>query len=301
MSLYLFNKLREFRSMGFSGFEGRIYSLFPSFGADMARAVDLQNLLTALAFQYMAEDRITHADIPDDPFVESERRQIIFGRAVGIPTFFVRQDTGNRFLRRIVEKTRKVRPSRRYPGYLRVHHREYCLSLIRIIREDAAELIESLHLSETMSDLEKRIEEPERHSAMANLTRGILDRAKSSSPMSLRAFDFNRAAEDFYREDLRRLHMREGLDFLEADLKEVAKESCEERQVLRTLIKSAPEEQDFSVIIRNAGRLITEDKASGEFVRKLIALLIVTVAFDRRRAEEAFRQDPDRSLLSASA
>jgi len=53
----------------------------------MARAVGLQNLLSALAFKYIAEESVTHAHIPDDPFVESERRQIIFGQAVGHPHF----------------------------------------------------------------------------------------------------------------------------------------------------------------------------------------------------------------------
>ena len=116
MSLYLFNKLREFNVMGFSGFEGRTYSLFYSFEEDMAKAVDLQNLLNALAFKYMAEERVTHADIPDDPFAESERRQIIFGQAIGIPTFFIRWDTEIVFQRMV--KTKRV-GRRRYPGYLR--------------------------------------------------------------------------------------------------------------------------------------------------------------------------------------
>jgi hypothetical protein len=37
MSLYLLDKLREYESMGFSGFEGRHYSLFESFAEDMGR------------------------------------------------------------------------------------------------------------------------------------------------------------------------------------------------------------------------------------------------------------------------
>jgi hypothetical protein len=68
MSLYLFNKLRECAVMGFSGFEGRSYSLFHSFEEDMAKAVDLQNLLTALAFKYIADGRVTHAHIPGRSF-----------------------------------------------------------------------------------------------------------------------------------------------------------------------------------------------------------------------------------------
>src|SRR5262249_41561223 len=39
MSSYMLYRLREFHRMNFSGFEGRYYSLFPSFGSDMAQAV----------------------------------------------------------------------------------------------------------------------------------------------------------------------------------------------------------------------------------------------------------------------
>ena len=282
MSLYLFNKLREFAAMGFSGFEGRTYSLFFSLEGDMARAVDLQNLLTALAFKYIAEESVAHADIPDDPFVESERRQIIFGQAVGIPTFFIRKDSGNRFLRRIVEKTERVRSSRRYPGYLRVHHREYCRALVRTIKEDGAELIELLRMSATIEDLEKRIEEPERCSAGGKLTRAILEKAKARSPMEMQAGDFNRTAENYYRTDLRISHALEGVRFLEEDLRRIASTPCSERQGVRNLLRSIGGNRPISEWFR---QVLQDEHASPELLQKLIALLIITVAFDRREAE----------------
>jgi hypothetical protein len=92
MSLYLLEKLREYKVMGFSGFEGRHYSLFESFTQDMGPAVTLQNLLYLLAFKYIVTGQISHEHIPDDPSVESERRQVVFGAAIGLPTFFVRDN-----------------------------------------------------------------------------------------------------------------------------------------------------------------------------------------------------------------
>lgn len=132
MSLYLLYKLREFDTMGFSGFEGRYYSLFSGLEEDMGRAADLQTLLNALAFKYIAEGKLTHSYIPDDPNVESERRQIFFGAAIGIPTFYVRRNTGNLFLKKIIERTGKVRHSHRYPGYLRIYNLEYCRRYYRL-------------------------------------------------------------------------------------------------------------------------------------------------------------------------
>ena len=252
MSLYLFHKLREFGVMGFSGFEGRAYSLFFRLEEDMARAVDLQNLLNALAFKYIGEESITHAHIPDDPFIESERRQIIFGRAVGLPTFFVRQDTGNRFLQRIVGKTQRVRPSRRYPGYLRVHHREYCRALVQIIKEDAADLIEILQMSETITDLEKRLEDPDRYSALGKLTRAILKKGNASSPKKMQADDFNRTAENYYRNDLRKSHAMEGVRFLEQDLGRIAANGGGEQQTMLSILRvdSAGIDRPMTVSVR---------------------------------------------------
>ena len=182
---------------------------------------------------------------PTTLFVESERRQIIFGRAVGIPTFFVRQDTENRFLRRIVEKTERVRPSRRYPGYLRVHHREYCRSLVQVIREDAADLIEMFGMSDAIDDLENRLEDPDRHSALGKLTSAILGKDGPASPMLMKAGDFNRAAEKYYRNDLRKAHILEGFRSLEADLEYIASAAGGERQTMRQMLRIDPEGSGF--------------------------------------------------------
>ena len=50
---YQLYKLRTFSTMGFSGFEGRYYSLFESLLDDMGEAASLQAFLTALAFKYI--------------------------------------------------------------------------------------------------------------------------------------------------------------------------------------------------------------------------------------------------------
>jgi hypothetical protein len=282
MSLYLFNKLREFAVMGFSGFEGRSYSQFFSFGEDMARAVDMQNLLNALAFKYIAEESVTHDHIPDDPIIESERRQVIFGRAAGIPTFFVRQDTKNLFMKRIIGITERVRPSRRYPGYLRVHHREYCFALLQIIQEDAADLIELLQMSETIADLEKRLEDPDEHSALGKLTRAILEKGDALAPMRMQAADFNRTAEDYYREDLRKNHAMEGVHFLEEDLGRITSTACSERHTLRNILRSIDKDRSVSECFR---QVLTDENASSELLKKLISIMIITIGFDRREAE----------------
>ena len=97
MSLYLPFKLREFDNVGFCGFEGRHHSLFPKHHERYDPRGGPPEPITALAFRYVLNGDVTHDHIPDSPFIESERRQIFFATAIGIPTFFIRHDTENRF------------------------------------------------------------------------------------------------------------------------------------------------------------------------------------------------------------
>jgi hypothetical protein len=217
MSLYVLYRLREYAKIGFSGFEGRHYSLFESLKEDMGPATSLQILITCLAFKYVLQGTLTHAHIPDDPRIESERRQVFFGAAVGMPTFYVREDTGNQFLKNILRRTREVRYSRRYFGYLRVYNRQFRLALAELIRTDAADLVEMLDLKETMKDLVARLERPERRSVLGKLTHGILADLGVDSPMKAEAVEFNLAAERYYRTSLRTRHMREAFSLLEED------------------------------------------------------------------------------------
>jgi hypothetical protein len=221
MSLYLLYKQRAQAFMGFSGFEGRHFSLFESLNGDFAEAASVQALLTALAFKYVADGTVTHADIPDDPTTESERRQFVFAAAMGVQACSVRQHTANRLMTKLLAATKKTRPSRRYPGYVRVKLADYCRALLRTIEDDAGDLIESLGLRETLDLLRLRLDDPQHYAASGKLTAGILGEVGATSPMKLSGSEFNLAAEDYYRETLRKRHMDEALRSLLDDLRDI--------------------------------------------------------------------------------
>lgn len=226
MSLYLFYRLRRAHVNGFAGFEARHYSLFFSIIDDMAQAVSLQCLITALAMRYVLSGYITHRDIPDVPFVESERRQIVFGAAIGIPTFFIRKDSPNKLIRRIVAETRKIRMSARYPGYIRVPAAEYMKALMGIIWKDAPDLIEGFKMTETMKDLALRIENPFMFSCASRLKNGILRFAGVISPFDLTAEEFNLTAERYYRDVLRLKHIDEAILVAEKVFLRMHRDEC---------------------------------------------------------------------------
>ena len=281
MSVYLLYKQREYAKMGFSGFEGRHYSLFQTFTGDMGQAADLQTLITALAYQYMATG-IDHRQIPDDPTLESERRQIFFGSAIGLPTFFVRKETTNRFLARIIATTPDVRPSKRYPGYLRVPIQKYRLALLTILRTDGAELIEQMGLQETINDLEQRIRQPDRFSAAGRLTSGILGGMGTRSAIKTEARQFNVAAEEYYRTTLRQQQLAEAFDLFhdacntlerhEADLDE------ETRKALRLTLQGQGTDQFLRAIRQD----ILQEQVDIPTLQRLMNLLLITVGSDQQ-------------------
>jgi len=280
MSVYLLYKLREFDKMGFTGFEGRYYSLFPSLGRDMANAVDLQLLLTALAFKLIAQGDLHHAMIPDDPSLESERRQVFFASAIGIPTFFVRRQTGNLFLRRIIERVKGTRPSRRYPGYIRVPVAAYRLALVEFISEQGADLVEMLGLGETMRDLRERLVNPAEMSAAGRLTRGILDGMGVKDPLRVDASEFNAAAEYHYRDTLRLSHLEEAYASLLDDCSQLELSAREGDGPARSLLGSLPFGNGACSFLRAIHTDLMQERLDAATLRQLIVLTLSTVHHD---------------------
>ena len=290
MALYQFCKLREYKTMGFSGFEGRHYSLFESLGSDLAGAAGLQNLLTALALQYIAVGAVSHEAIPDDPFVESERRQVIFAVAAGIPTFYVKSDSRNEVLMAVVRKTTGVRASRRYPGYLRVPTDAYRLALLAVINNDGEELIEALNLGETMAELGERLASPGENATIGRLTTGICAEAGARTPLAVTGTEFNLAAERYYRDTLRRRHLEEALDLLAEELQRLDSGRIQldegSREALQQLLRGKGVIEFFGPL---RPQLLT-DQVPEEELRTLIHLILVLVHLNDQSLEGACEQ-----------
>ena len=275
MAMYLLYRQREFSTMGYSGFEGRSYSLFQSLQGDMAGAVDLQNLITALAYRYIIEERVRHRDIPDQPSVESERRQIFFAGAIGIPTFFVKADTPNRFLRRILTHVKNQRNSKRYKGYIRVMINEYRMALLEIIISDGRDLINTLGLSGTIEDLRLRLTESET-TALNKLIKGAMQDTNRKNPLKIPADTFNKATEHYYRTDLKRLHTGEGLIVLAEDCERLEKlDDPLLRQVMAGLNRSA------AAYVREKTQSLLDETATPDVLQHLLQIGLSVIHHQR--------------------
>ena len=275
MSPYLLIKLREFAKMGFSGFEARQYSLFESLRDDMANAVNLQMLISAFAFKLIAEGKVSHGDIPDTPHVESERRQMFFGGAIGLSSFYVRKDTGNRFLMDVLKRARNVRSSTRYPNYLKIKNADYRLALMKTLEDEAGELVDNLGLRETMNDLKLRLNDGGT-TASGKLTGGILKVIGAKDPLSVSASEFNNAAERYYRTGLCDKHMHEALAFLMEDFSSARPLKEGEKTIMNRILGS----KDAVDFLKEIEADVVNDRITEEALGKLISLVVLSVHFD---------------------
>jgi hypothetical protein len=279
MALYIPYRQRRFASMGFSGFEGRHYSIFPSFLEDLSHAATLQALVTALAYKYVFSGRLSHADIPHDPTSESERRQIFFGTAIGIPTFYVRRKSPNRFLMGLLSGTARTRFSRRYRGYIRVHNAEYRWELLRTLRRDGADLVEALGAGRVLAELEDRLREDSSAACASRLTDAVCLRAGVRDPFRLSASGFNAAAEDYYRTVLRKSHTEEGITVLGAALRKLdgqrsCRKGCPTGDALRAVLGSESAVRYLEIRSRD----LLEERLTAEDNLRLIHLILLVVS-----------------------
>lgn len=278
MSIYLPYRQRAFGIAGYVGFEGRSYSLFPGFFQDMAPAVDMQNLVTALACRYVLQNRIVHDDIPDNPSVESERRQIFFCCAIGIPTVYIRKDTGNRFLKKILSSIPGQRNSMRYQGYIRVRIEDYRRALLDIMEADGADLIESLGMKTRIEELRGRLDNP-REASFGQLS-GEVSRiyAGGRSPLQVSADEFNLYMENYYRTTLRKKHLEEAFALFTSD--------CERLERLGDpLFKQVLEENSIadggSLFLKRCLNDILEERATPAVLETIMHMGLAVIRHER--------------------
>lgn len=230
LSFYSLIKGRYFLEKGFFGFELRVFSNFYSLRTDLKFASNLFALIIALSFYYIKHNIVTFNDIPDGRTFESEVRQIFFASATGVPTFYVKENSQNRFLISIVSKCKNIRKSRRYKGYIRVEVEDFRIALFEKIQEDAKDFIADY--KDTISDLKEKLANKEQRSSYKIITE-VLAKNRTDSPIKIEADKFNMELENYYRSDLKNKHISEGFDAL---IDEISKLDFSDKKIRETFI-----------------------------------------------------------------
>jgi len=282
LSFYMPLRLREFGKMGFSGFEGRYYSLFPTYHRDMAAAASLQQLLLMISYQLALDGTVEANDIPDDPTSESERRQPFFFAAAGLPAFYVHKKSRNELLKKIMRHCKSTRSSWRHPDYLRVPIRDYRDALLAWLTESAQGTIAQAQADVTIMELRFRLADKSLQ-AHERIVDDVMRESGSHDPMKLSAREFNRLAEQHYRETLRRENLREAFEQLREDALELSK--CEHSDT-GVMVRYGVRVQDPVRFLDSIGdRLVADDLTSQEVVTVLNLLLVMSTLEEERNAQ----------------
>ena len=281
LAFYMPLRLREFKRMGFSGFEARYYSLFPSFGRDMAQAASLQQLLLMVAYRMALDGTVRAGDIPDDPTSESERRTPFFFAAAGLPAFYVHKRTGNELLKRVLPHCGSTRSSWRHPDYLRVPICEYRQALVRWLEENARETIAQAQAEVILLDLRFRLADKSLQ-AHGRVTKAVMGESAYRDPMKLHAREFNRMAEQHYREAFRRANLQEAFEQLREDAQSLEKS---DQPQFAAMVRHAVRVQDpvrFLDCIKE--RLLSDQLTAQETASVLNFLLLLSAMEEEGKA-----------------
>jgi len=167
-----------------------------------------------------------------------------------------------------------------------VHNVAYCQALIRLLKDDAADLVELFGMDDAIRDLEKRLAEPRSHSAAERLTDGILEHLGVRSPLKVSADEFNGAAEDYYRNSLRSQHIAEGLDVLEDDFRTLASPLSRHHTTIGRLLYGLIPLGEVFRYIHDIRESIIHETASIEELRHLISAVLLTISADMPSTED---------------
>jgi hypothetical protein len=246
----------------------------------MAAATNLQQLLLMIAYQFALDGTVSASDIPDDPTSESERRQPFFFAAAGLPAFYVHKKSRNELLKKILRHCKSTRSSWRHPDYLRVPIRDYRDALLAWLTENAPEAIAQADV--TIMELRFRLADKNLQ-AHERIVNDVMKESGGHDPMKLSAREFNRLAEQYYRETLRRENLREAFEQLREDAQALSK--CEHPDT-GVMVRYGVRVQDPVRFLDSVGdRLVADDLTAQEVATVLNLLLALSTLEEERNAK----------------
>ena len=137
-----------------------------------------------------------------------------------------------------------------------------------------------------MEDLSQRLDHTDRYSVTGKLTGAILDELNVHSSMDIKADEFNPAAERYYRDRLRKLHVAESFRILEEDFSTLCTDgnnfgSDDRKEAVHGVLEDR-NLWKFLAVIRND---VMEERATEDDLRRLIHLMLISVDYDAKQSQ----------------
>ena len=202
-----------------------------------------------------------------------------------LPTFYVARKSPNQLMTRILQMARNTRSSHRYSGYVRITSPEYRRALLRLLREDAADLIDLMQMKPVMEELERRIDDPGRHAVDRRLTRTILQGCGAKNPLKVKGREFNQYAETYYRQDLRRKHIKEAFTYFRQAVGKMDSWSAWRSGQYNRDLLSILGGRNLEDYLAAAERAVVNENLSPGACEKLIGLLLLVFHQSKNAAE----------------
>ena len=169
---------------------------------------------------------------------------------------------------------------------------QYRLAAARFICQQGAELIECMGLEETMTDLIRRLEHPQQRTALGRLSRGVLKRLQAKDPLHAEAAEFNRAAEEYYRIDLRRKYLEEAFEVLERDLTQPDFQLALYDAAVRRALNYTLGNWDLHAFLQVVRGALITGSIREEDINRLINLLLLVIRVKVEAAPSCFQTTP---------
>jgi len=185
-------------------------------------------------------------------------------------------------MQKILAKIKNTQSSNKYPGYLKIQTSEYKKALVEIIKADSSDIIGSMNLENTISDLELRITKPAEYSASGRLTAGILKKAGTRNPLKLSADEFNHCSEEYYRVELREKHIGESFDILIKEIESIENGSTSIDQEVRAALNSALSTRNGTEFVESLKQPVINGDIPLLYIVSLIHLLLVILYNDMK-------------------
>jgi len=162
-----------------------------------------------------------------------------------------------------------------------------CRALLKLLGADAADLIEMFGFTHLLDDLEQRLLQPSEHAASGRIISAI----NNGNPMKSAAGEFNQAAEKYYRENQRRLHMAQALKLLQEDLSQIENNSQGRETQLRQELEEIMAGRSVQPFLQTIKTDLLSDKLGVQPLVRLLNLMLLGEQRDRLLNTENSKKD----------
>ena len=177
-------------------------------------------------------------------------------------------------MQKILAHVQNIRRSNRYRGYLRVRVKDYRLALLKVLQEDGGNLLNTLKVSDHLRTLEQRFYNGT-PTALSKIIDGVsMELPQKKDPFRVSADTFNSGAEEYFRGNLRKSHLREGLNVLIEDCRSL---DAKREDNLSRVMKNISRQSGVGQYIAEKADDVISEQADADTLQNLLHICLAVI------------------------